>query len=203
MYATVNLLSGTVIAVTPAPTNIGSIFACVALGEGQNPAYGWSASEAEGVWSFAAPAIPLATLAAQTLTAASQAAASIVAQIMPDAAHQAAFQNAASILNGLGGAAPSVDPLKTKFANLAAAYGVSGSAFATLVIAMQGASLDLGTASATLADSVAAATSSAQLAAALAAFETAIGAVVAEISAASPPVAIVASGAITIAGVNA
>jgi hypothetical protein len=122
---------------------------------------------------------------------------------MPDAAHQAAFQNAASIVNGSGGAAPSSGPLASKFTALSSTYGMSANAFATLVLAMQGASFDLSAALVTLSSASASAASAADLASALATFETAIAAVASEVNAASPPVAIVSPAAIVIAGVNA
>ena len=149
------------------------------------------------------PAPPLAQLKTALSAAASGACASVVAQIYPDATHQSAFQNAASMVNGNGGAAPTIAPLAAKFAALAAVYGLPASAFATLGVAMQGADLDLSAALATLDDAVDAATTPAALAAALTAFETAIAATVAEINAAAPPTAIVAPAAIRIVGVNA
>lgn len=150
------------------------------------------------------PAPPTqAMLAEQLAAAASAACAKVVAQIFPDPTHQAAFQNAASIVNGAGGAAPTADPLATKFAALAAVYGLSASAFATLVMAMQGASFDLSAALAALDAAADAATTSAALATALAAFETAIATVVAEINAAGLPASIASPAPISIAGINA
>ncbi len=149
------------------------------------------------------PAPTQAQLAASLTSAASAACALVVAQTLPDPSHQAAFQNAAAIVNGNGGAAPTTGPLATKFAALATVYGMSASAFATLAVAFQGASLDLSTALTTLWAAASAATTSAQLATALTAFETAIGNVVAEINAAGPPGPTVAPAAIIIAGINA
>ena len=162
----------------------------------------YQAWAAAGNTAAAAPGPTQAQLRAALLAAASSAAAFVVAQVMPDAAHQTAFQNAASIVNGAGGA-PSSGPLATKFAALAAAYGMSANSFAALVLGMQGASLDLSASLATLSAASAAAASAADLASALATFETAIAAVVAEVNAASPPVAIASPAAIVIAGVNA
>ena len=144
----------------------------------------------------------LAELKASLAAAASAAASAIVAQVMPDAAHQAAVQNAASIVNGNGGSAPSSGPMAAKFTALAATYGMTSSAFAALVLAMQGASFDLSAALASLSVASASATSTTDLASALAAFETAIVAVVAEVNAASPPMAIASPAAISIAGIN-
>jgi hypothetical protein len=142
-------------------------------------------------------------LAASLAAAASAACTEIVSKIYPDAAHQAAFQNAASIVNGNAGAAPTVEPLATKFASLAAIYGLSASGFAALVIAMQAASFDLSAALAVLNGGAADATTPVQLAAALTAFETALAAAVAEINAAGLPVTTAAPPAIRIAGINA
>jgi hypothetical protein len=146
---------------------------------------------------------PQAQLAANLISAASRACSTIVGQIFPDAAHQSAFQNSAAIVNGSGGSAPASGVLATKFAALASVYGLSASAFAALIVVMQGASLDLSAALGTLTAAAETATTSGQLATALAVFETAIGAVVAEINAGSPPTQIVAPAAITIAGINA
>lgn len=160
-----------------------------------------AAGEYGAVAAFAPP--PVAQLAATLAAAASDACASVVAQVYPDAAHQAAFQNAASIVNGNGGSAPSAAPMAAKFAALAAVYGLSASAFATLVVAMQGASFDLSAALATLSAAASVATTPAALATALAAFETALAGVVAEINAAGLPSAIAAPAPIAIPGVNA
>jgi hypothetical protein len=160
-------------------------------------AVGWA--DITGSW----PRAPtLADLAAATVAAASAACANLVAQIYPDPTHQAAFANAASIVNGAGGAAPTSAPMAAKFAALAAVYGFLPAAFATLVVAMQGASFDLSAALATLNGAASAAATPAALAAALAAFETALAAVVAEIAAAGLP-AVAAPAAISIVGVNA
>jgi hypothetical protein len=162
------------------------------------------AQAAGGAFGEVGPyAPPVAQLAAALTAAGSAACAAVVAKIYPDAAHQAAFQNAASIVNGNGGAAPTVDPLATKFASLAAVYGLSAAAFASVVTAMQGASFDLSAALAELNSAAAGATTSAQLATALAAFETAIAAVVAEINGAGLPMTVAAPPPIGIAGVNA
>jgi len=159
---------------------------------------------ANGVFTPAPPSTPTqGALAGQLAAAASAACAVVVAQIYPDAAHQAAFQNAASIVNGNGGAAPTAAPMAAKFAALAAVYGLSASAFATLVTAMQGASFDLSAALATLDGAAAAAATPAELAAALAAFETAIAATVAEINAAGLPSPIAAPAPIVIVGIDA
>jgi hypothetical protein len=145
------------------------------------------------------PSVPM--LARALVAAASQACASIVAQVYPDPAHQAAFQNAASIINGNGGAAPTAGPLAAAFAALASAYDATPDAFAGFVLAAQAASLTLGAALATLSSAAAAASAAADLTAALAAFETAIGGVVSELDAALPS-SITAPAAIAIAGLT-
>lgn len=149
------------------------------------------------------PAPSQTALVAALNSAASVACAFVVGQTFPDPSHQTAFQNAAAIVNGNGGGAPAAGPLATKFDALAAVYGMSASAFATIVVAFQGASLDLSTALTTLWGAASAATTPAQLATALNAFETAIGNVVAEINAAGPPGPTVAPTAILIVGINA
>ncbi len=162
---------------------------------------------ADGTVSAApAPTYTLAQLEAQVTGACAAACQNVVAQITPDANHSAAFQNAASILNGNAGVAPSGDPLKTAFANLAAAFGASSaSAFATLILAVQKASLDLLTAQTALTAAAKAATAaqgaSGSLQAPLSAFETSLAAVVSELVAAGAT--ITAPPAISIVGVNA
>jgi hypothetical protein len=173
----------------PAPVTNAQLFAQAAAG-----AFG-------PVAPYAPP--PVVQLAAALVAAASAACAAVVAQIYPDPAHQAAFQNAASIVNGNGGAAPTAAPMAAKFAALAAVYGLSASAFAMLVTAMQGASFDLSAALAALDAAASAAATSAALATALTAFETAIAAVVAEINAVGPPVSVSAPAPIALPGVNA
>ena len=149
------------------------------------------------------PAPTQTALVAALNSAASAACAAIVAQTLSDPAHQLAFQLAAGMVAGNGGAPPTIEPLATKFANQAGVYGMSASAFATLVNAFQGASLDLSAALTTLWGAASAATTPTQLATALTAFETAIGNIVSEINAAGPPGPTVAPPAIAIAGINA
>lgn len=148
-----------------------------------------------------APSIPLATLVAEAKTAVSAAASAVVTAVMPDAAHQAAFQNAAAILNGNGGAAPTTGPLATAFGALATAYGLSTANFVTLVLDAQAASLTLAAAVATFNTAASAATSSSALATALAAFETALGGVVSAVNAVLVS-QITAPAPIVIVGIN-
>ncbi|MDR3488827.1 MAG: hypothetical protein P4M05_28480 [Bradyrhizobium sp.] len=163
-------------------------------------------SAPQAQWSIVNGAIvvtPLtaAQLAPSLVSAASAACSNIINQITPDDTHQYAFTNAASILNGNGGVAPTTGPLASKFASLAASFGESVANFAILVNDVQGASLDLGAAQAALKSAAAAATTATQLAAALTAFETALAAVVSEITTAG--VTVTAPPAITISGINA
>jgi hypothetical protein len=152
----------------------------------------------------AAPAPALSVLQARTLAAASAAAGSILAQVFPDAVHQAAFQNAGAIVAGNNGAAPaSTAATYSAFSAFATVYGMTAAAFASLVQAGQNASMSMAVASATLTSAVNVATSAAAIATALAAFEAALVSVVATLNAASPPVAFVAPAAISITGVNA
>lgn len=144
----------------------------------------------------------LSDLAAQAKAAVSAAAGAVVAGVTPDAAHQAAFQNAAAILNGNGGAAPSSGPLATAFGALASAYALSSSAFATVVLDVQAASLTLAAAVATFNSAATVAGNADALASALSAFETALGGVVTSINAVLP-VPVTAPPAIRIAGINA
>jgi hypothetical protein len=143
----------------------------------------------------------LADLQATLAAAASTACASITTQVAPDQAHQFAFTNAAAILNAAGGVAPSSGPLAAKFAELAAAFGHNAADFAVAVLAIQGASLDLGAALTTLLRAAAAATSPGDLASALTAFEASLANVVSEVTAAGMVIA--APPAISIRGVNA
>ena len=149
-----------------------------------------------------APAPPLAQIAAALVASGTAATAAIVAQIFPDPARQAAFQNAASILNGNGGVAPTTAPLAAAFASLAAAYATSPANFAAFVLTGQAASLNLSAAQATLTAAAKTATMVAELDAALAAFQTAIDAIVTSLDAALPtPLA--APAPIRVAGLNA
>lgn len=143
-----------------------------------------------------------AQLAASLVSAASAACASIVTQVTPDPAHQAAFQNAASIVNGNGGAAPASGPMQAAFAALASAYGATPANFVGFVLAAQAASLTLGAALATLTGAANAAATPAALASALTAFEASIGGVVTSLNAALPS-PLTAPAPISIAGINA
>lgn len=156
---------------------------------------------ASGNTPSSVPAPTQAQLVELLVAAAGSAAVSLVTQVMPDATHQAAFQNAASIINGNGGVAPSSGPLQTAFAALAAAYGVTPTNFVTLVLTAQASSLTLGAAVAALNSAAVGATTAAELATALAAFETAIGGVVSSLNAVFPS-PLISPAAISIPGIN-
>ena len=159
------------------------------------------AGEFGPVAPYAAPVASLADMGARARAAVAAAASLVVAQVMPDAAHQAAFQNAASILNGNGRAPPTSGPLASAFTALAASYGLSASAFAGVVLGAQAASMILTAASATFNAAASAATDAGGIATALSVFETALAAVMTEINAVLP-IPITAPASIVIAGVN-
>lgn len=133
----------------------------------------------------------------------------IVAAVYAGPTQQAAFSNAAMMVSVNAGAAPSGGAAGTAFSALASIYGVSPSAFAALVSAMQLASLTLETALATLTFAAVAAASNAELATALTTFETSIGSIITSLNSAlvtanSPALtAIAAPAAIHINGVSA
>jgi hypothetical protein len=167
--------------------------------------YDWLAYQAwlaAGDTPTPVPSPTQAQLAASLVSAASLACAGVVAQVMPDPAHQAAFQNAASIVNGAGGAAPASGPMQTAFAALAAAYNTTPANFVGIVLAAQAASLTLGATLATLTGAANVATTPAALGTALSAFETALSGVVASLNAALPS-PLIAPAAISIVGINA
>ena len=147
--------------------------------------------------------VPLATLAASVLSAANAAGSAVLAQIYPDATHQAAGQNAAMIAAISGGAPASTSPFYAAFNSYAAVFGVTPAALAALALVLTNQSMALSAATITLQTAASAATTAAQLATALAAFEAALAGVVAAVNAVPPPVALVAPAAISIVGVNA
>ena len=167
----------------------------------------------EAVWSGSAwglqpigttPAPPSPTfpqLQQEVLAAASAVSSSLVTAISPDAAHQQGFQNAAAVVAGNGGSAPTTGPYATQFAALASSYSMTPSAFATMVTALMNASWQNTNAGLAIQAAVAAATTSTQLASAITTFDTSIGQIVTAINAAVP-VPIAAPAAIVIAGVN-
>lgn len=147
------------------------------------------------------PAADLRPVVAQAKTAAGAAADAVVAAITPDSAHQAAFQNAAAILNGLGGVAPTTGPFAAPFAALAASYGMSATGFAGLVVQTQAASLSLGAALATFNNAASAAADAPALATALAAFQSSLDGIVAALNTALPS-PVPTPPTLVIAGVN-
>ena len=166
---------------------------------------GWTLSGS----TLAAPAAPtpptptLAVLRGAVISAASTAAAAIVAAIYPNESAQTALQNAADIvLQNSNVAPPSTSPFYAAFNGLASAYGMTPSAFAALVTTARAQSLALHMAEITLDAAATAATSSADLATALASFQSAIGAVVTAINAGGLPIPLAAPATIAIGGVN-
>jgi hypothetical protein len=151
--------------------------------------------------SYVAPITPLSTYAALAAKAVSDAATSIVSQIMPDPAHQAAFQNAAAILNGNGGNPPASGPLYSAFNALAGAYGMTAASFASTVIGAQAASMSLAAHVADFNSANGKAANTADIAAAINQFETEIGLLVTSLNS-SLPVPITAPTAIAITGIN-
>lgn len=132
-----------------------------------------------------------------------RAANAVLTQIYPDPVHQSAGQNAAMMAAIAGGAPASSSPFYAQFNAFAAVYGVTPAALATLATALTNQSLALSGALITLQAAAAAAANAGALATALSAFETTLGSIVTACNAATPPTAIVAPAAISIAGVNA
>lgn len=144
----------------------------------------------------------VATLGAQVVSAAEQAASSIVDQVRSTSSQDTALQNAVSIVIANGSAPSDGNPYYLAYNALASTWGKSPSAFATLIQVMVNQSMNLSSAVNTLKASVAAATTNANLTTALATFETSLAAVVTAVNAAGPPIAIVAPAAISIKGVD-
>ena len=151
---------------------------------------------------YSAPVASHAALTAAVIAAAKNAAGTILAQIYPDATHQAAGQNAAMIAAVSGGAPASGSPFYAAFNAYASIFGVSPAALAALAIVLTNQSMALSAAVITLEAMASASTTSAELATEIADFETAASAVVTAVNAASPPVPLSAPAAIVIPGVN-
>jgi hypothetical protein len=154
-------------------------------------------------WMMDSPVPAQNELISSLILAASQTCEKIISYIYPDITHQAAFQNAASIINSNNGIAPSIDPLASKFNALAAVYGMSPSIFASVVVAMQSASFDLSIALSILSTTSTNALTSADLVTALTIFESSITNVVNEINSSSLPSKISLPSPIMIVGINA
>jgi hypothetical protein len=156
-----------------------------------------------------ASGLSLATNKTSVIAAASSVCSAIVGAVFAGPTQQAAFSNAGMMVAANGGSAPSTGAAGTAFTALATAYGMSQSAFATLVSAMQLASLSLENSLATLVFAATAAATNDALSAAITAFETSVGVIVTSVNAAitatnSPAlVAIEAPATISIKGVNA
>lgn len=163
-------------------------------------AEGWIYSG--GVFSSPSAAAPTqAQLAAAVVSAGSAATGSIVSQIAPDATHQNAYQNAASMVWASGGAAPSSGPGQAIFASYAADFGVTPAVLASRVVAGSVGAIGLSGALLALEEAAATATTSAQLATALATFETTLTGIVSNLTATG--LVVTAPAAISIPGVNA
>jgi hypothetical protein len=150
----------------------------------------------------AAPPASLASLKQATVSAGSAYADAIVGQVTPTVTRQAAFQNAAGILAGSGGSAPTSGPYVDAFAALASSYGISASAFATVVMTAQNASLQIETAMSSFDTEVITASTTAQIVSAIAAFEGALASVISRVNAVMPS-PVTTPPPISIPGVNA
>jgi hypothetical protein len=149
-----------------------------------------------------APTLTQSQLAALLVGAARAACSFVTQQIVPDQTHQNAYINAAAMV-GPSGAVPTVAPTSTSFTALASAFGMQPQAFATLVVSVAAASMNLSATLAALQAAAQTATTAAQLATALASFETAINDVVAGLNSVGLTMTVTEPSAITIAGINA
>lgn len=143
------------------------------------------------------------SLAPTVIDAATRACDAVTQQIIPDATHQQAYQNAATIVWGSGGKAPTADPAKSVFAGQAKALGLSVDTFAGVVSAVSLLSLQLATLLSTLRAGASDATTIDQLNGALTAFEAGLSGLVGSLNAAGLTVAVKAPDPILIAGLNA
>jgi hypothetical protein len=148
------------------------------------------------------PPYNLTNLKSALLTAVGYTCTFIVQTVQPVLALQVAFLNAASIVNGNGGAAPTTGPLVSRFDALATNYGITADQLATLCVTLEAGSLDLANALLAITAASAAATTPTQLATALTNFESSISTLVTEVNSVVP-MPIPSPPAITIAGINA
>ena len=149
-----------------------------------------------------APPASLVSLKQAAASAGSAYADAIVGQVAPTVTRQAAFQNAAGILAGSGGIAPTSGPYIDAFSALASSYGLSASAFATVVLTSQNASLQIETAMSSFDTEIISASTTAQIASAIAAFEGALAGVISRVNAVMPT-PVTTPPPISIPGVNA
>ncbi|MGJ4855496.1 hypothetical protein AB4037_23475 [Labrys sp. KB_33_2] len=168
---------------------------------------------ADGSWSLlplpeqaSSPKPDLAALANEAVLIVQAICAGILQQIYPDPVRQAAMQTAAAIVGCNAGQAPSSGPLADKFEVIAKLYIKGNGAkdtFCRILVALQGATIDLNIALVTAENSIASAKKPAQLKAALDGFQSSIAAIVSAINDTSLPAAVVAPGQISIPGINA
>jgi hypothetical protein len=143
-----------------------------------NASVGWSWNGKK--FSATAAAQPSVDQLRTLLVAAASAACDAVSgHIIPDATHQNAYTNAATIVWANGGNAPSADPAKSVFAAQGASVGIADPAdFAKVVVAVSLGSMELATVLATLKGAAEKAQTTEDLAAGLIAFETSLHAFV-------------------------
>ena len=153
-----------------------------------------------------APPVPppsVEDIAAQILGSATHVCGIITQQVVPDETHRTAYTNAATIVWGNGGKAPTAEPAKTIFSAQAAALGLKPETFASVVQAVSLVSLELATLLSTLRGSTSAAETYDQLKDALAAFETGLVDLVTKLNGAGLTITVAAPEAILIEGFNA
>ena len=196
MFALVNS-SSVVVSLCPLNLPVVGDGTWIAVPSGQNISKGDVYSD--GV--FSSPTVPIVQLQAALVAAAVNACDFITSQVNRTQTHAAAFFNVASVVSANNGEVPTTGPLAVSLAALAAIYGGNVTAFSGLSVALQKAAMDNLTALVTLEMAASVATTSAQLATALEAFETSLGSVFNEISAAGASIA--APPAISIVGINA
>lgn len=134
----------------------------------------------------AAPPASLASLKQAAVLAASAYADEVVKQVTTTITRQAAFQNAAGIIAGNGGTAPTSGPYADTFAALALSYGKSASDFAVVVFTMQNATLQIETAMSNFDAEVATKSTTPQIVLAITTFEHALSAVILQVNAVTP-----------------
>lgn len=163
-------------------------------------AVGW-AEQADG--SYLAPSAPALTHLAEILVnAATQSCQSVSDQVVPDATHQQAYQNAATIVWGSGGKAPTEEPAKSAFSAQAASLGLSVDTFANVVMGVSLASLQLAAILSTVRAGADSAKSTDDLKAVLTVFDASISELVISLNGAGLTVAVKSPAAIEIVGIN-
>lgn len=150
------------------------------------------------------PDLSQAEVTANLISVATYQANAVVSVIYPDPTRQAAFQNAAAIVNANANAAPTTEPLASKFAALAKLYlpNATPDEFATMVANMQGISFDLSIALSTLTAEAGAAKDKDGLLAALNTFTQSLSTIIGEVNSAGLPVQIEAPTTLHVFGLN-